>query len=142
MRARERIVRERFADHKCAHCGCLYSGEGVVILARRSSTWMVMVSCSSCLRPGVFLVSFPPQQTTDQYSLADSHPASPLPLDAQVDVSPISAVPLAPPAESTSETPYAPLPESLGPINASDVNAMHEFLATFNGNFSKLFRKP
>jgi hypothetical protein len=142
MRARERVVRERFADHKCAHCGCLYSGEGVVILARRSSTWMVMVTCSSCLRPGVFLVSFPPQPTGGQYSQANSHPASPGADDARVDVSPISAVPLAPSGEPTSETPYAPLPESLGPINASDVNAMHEFLATFNGNFSQLFRKP
>src|SRR5262249_4337572 len=99
-------------------------------------------SCSSCLRPGVFLVSFPPQQTAAQYSLADSHPASPLPSDPLVDVSPVSAVPLGPSAESTGETPYTPLPESLGPINASDVNGMHEFLATFNGNFSKLFRKP
>jgi hypothetical protein len=142
MRARERIVRERFADQKCAHCGCLYSGEGVVILARRSSTWMVMVSCSSCLRPGVFLVSFPPQQTVGQYGQADSHPASPLPPDTSINVSAISALPLASPTEPASETPYAPLPESLGPINASDVNAMHEFLATFNGNFSKLFRKP
>ena len=100
MRARERIVRARFADHKCAHCGAPYPGEGVVILAKRSSTWMVMVSCTSCLRPGVFLVTFPPQPSS-QYDAA-SNSSSALSPNASIDVAPISPAALA--AEQSSET--------------------------------------
>ncbi|MGO8949770.1 MAG: hypothetical protein ACLQUY_19380 [Ktedonobacterales bacterium] len=139
MRARERIVRERFADHKCAHCGATYPSEGVVILARRSSTWMVMVSCSNCLRPGLFLVSFP-SQTSSRFAVA-GEPSSALSAEASIDVAPISPAALL--AEQSSETPaYAPQPDSLAPVTDADVNAMHEFLANFNGNFSKLFPKP
>ena len=142
MRARERIVRERFADQKCAHCGSLYPGEGVVILARRSSTWVVMASCSHCLRPGVFLVSFP-SQPSGQVAGATSSQTSEIPAEASIDVSPISTMmPLSPSPEPTSDAAFMAQHESLAPVNAADVNSMHEFLATFNGNFARLFRKP
>ncbi len=134
MRARERIVRERFADYKCAHCGATYPGEGVVILARRSSTWMVMVSCSSCLRPGIFLVSFPPQPST-QYDAAS--PSATLSSNASIDVAAISPASLATEPAGDFEA-----MDALSPVSAADVNAMHEFLVNFNGNFSKLFPKP
>jgi hypothetical protein len=141
MRGRERIVRERFADQKCAHCGLPYPGEGVVILARRSSTWMVMASCSHCLRPGVFLVSFP-SQPSGQVAGTDSSPSSEIPAETSIDVSPISTMPLSPSPDSNGDATFMPQHESLAPINAADVNSMHEFLATFNGNFARLFRKP
>ena len=141
MRARERIVRERFADQKCAHCGSLYPGEGVVILARRSSTWVVMASCSHCLRPGVFLVSFPSQPSGQEAGAASSPTSSELPAEASIDVSPISTMPLSPSPEPTSDAAFMTQHESLAaPVNAADVNSMHEFLATFNGNFARLFR--
>jgi hypothetical protein len=47
-----------------------------------------------------------------------------------------------PSPESTGDAAFMPPHESLAPINAADVNSMHEFLATFNGNFARLFRKP
>jgi hypothetical protein len=141
MRARERIVRERFADQKCAHCGSLYSGEGIVILARRSSTWMVMASCAHCLRPGVFLVSFPSQPSVQETTIAPGQ-SSAIPPEASIDVSPISTIPLVPLAEPTGDAAFMAQHESLAPVNAADVNSMHEFLATFNGNFARLFRKP
>jgi hypothetical protein len=140
MRARERIVRERFADQKCAHCGSPYPGEGIVILARRSSTWMVMASCSHCLRPGVFLVSFP-SQPSGQVPGSASSPSSEIPAEASIDVSPISTVSLSSP-EPTGDAAFISQRESFAPVNAADVNSMHEFLATFNGNFARLFRKP
>ena len=139
MRARERIVRDRFAEQKCAHCGSLYLSEGVVILARRSSTWMVMASCASCLRPGVFLVSFPSQPSGN--GGLPAHQSSTIPSDSPIDVSPISTPDLPSPDQAT-EAAYSSPHESLIPINAADVNAMHEFLATFNGNFARLFHKP
>ena len=142
MHARERIIRERFAEQKCAHCGSPYPGEGVVILARRSSTWMVMASCAHCLRPGVFLVSFP-SQPSGQIAGSASSQSSTIPTEASIDVSPIPTMPLSSSSEPTSDAPFMPRHESLAaPINAADVNAMHEFLATFNGNFARLFRKP
>ena len=142
MRARERIIRERFAEQKCAHCGSPYPGEGVVILARRSSTWMVMASCAHCLRPGVFLVSFP-SQPSGQITGTASSQSSTVPAEASIDVSPISTLPLSSSSEPTGDAPFMPQHESLAaPINAADVNSMHEFLATFNGNFARLFRKP
>jgi hypothetical protein len=141
MRERERIVRERFADQKCAHCGSSYPGEGVVILARRSSAWMVMASCAHCLRPGVFLVSFPSQASSQETSIAPSQSSVNHP-EASIDVSPISTMPLIPSSEPTGDAAFMPQHESFAPINAADVNSMHEFLATFNGNFARLFRKP
>jgi|GEM_PF-1228834 hypothetical protein len=150
MRARERIIRERFADQKCAHCGSPYPGEGVVILARRSSTWMVMASCANCQRRSVFVVSFPPQPA--DHAQQSAHSFS---FDTPIDVSPIAPVtPIAPavsapPAspERDSDTPYAPSPSPEPeripvPISAADVNMIHEFLTTFDGDFRKLFRKP
>ena len=140
MRARERIVRERFAEQKCAHCGSLYPSEGVVILARRSSTWMVMASCASCLRPGVFVVSFPSQPAG--HSSLPAHESSTIPSDSPIDVSPISSSPVVPSPDQATEAAYSSPHEPLVPVNAADVNAMHEFLATFNGNFARLFHKP
>ena len=141
MRARERIIRERFAEQKCAHCGSLYPGEGIVILARRSSTWMVMASCSHCLRPGVFLVSFP-SQPSSQVAGSVPSPSSDIPTEASIDVSPISTMPLSTSPEPSGDATFMPQRESFAPVNAADVNSMHEFLATFNGNFARLFRKP
>jgi hypothetical protein len=57
-------------------------------------------------------------------------------------VSPIPSTPVVPSPEPAAEAAYPSPHESLAPINAADVNAMHEFLATFNGNFARLFRKP
>ena len=101
---------------------------------------MVMASCASCLRPGVFVVSFP-SQPAGHVSLP-AHQSSTVPSDSPIDVSPISSAPVVPSPDQATEAAYSSPHESLAPINAADVNAMHEFLATFNGNFARLFHKP
>jgi hypothetical protein len=97
---------------------------------------MVMASCSHCLRPGVFLVSFP-SQPSGQVAGSASRSSSEIPAEASIDVSPISTS-----SEPTGDATFMPQRESFAPVNAADVNSMHEFLATFNGNFARLFRKP
>lgn len=117
MYARERIIRDRFAQRSCGRCGMQYSAESVVILARRPSHWMVMVSCPHCSQRNVYLISF-----AEAESAAASGDAP--------------DTPLAPPPASPD-----PIP-SIQPITESDVAAMHDFLQHFSGDFQTLFSTP
>src|SRR5262249_48071256 len=53
------MIRARFTEHVCTHCGAHYTAESVVVLARRRSTWMVMACCPRCQPPSLFIVPFP-----------------------------------------------------------------------------------
>ncbi|MFI5273099.1 MAG: hypothetical protein ACHQ4H_08725 [Ktedonobacterales bacterium] len=86
MRTRERIIREQFAERACRRCGAPYGADSVVILARRPSHWMVMVSCEHCHQRNVYLISFPDP--------ADPNAVAPLDLDS----------PFAPPPERSPIT--------------------------------------
>ena len=147
MHARERIVRERFAEQACTHCGAQYPPEGVVVLARRRSTWMVMATCTQCQQPGLFVVSFPDAQRDAEHE----QPNEALPA-AQVEIPniiPNIFLPTSPdsPSRALADTsPPAPKPPDLiqhgekpAPVTVNDVNDMHEFLARFNGDFNALF---
>ena len=103
MHARERMIQERFATHTCADCGWPYAPRSVLVLARRRSTWMVLVTCAQCGRRGIFVVSFP------------TH---------------------ADPAHADSAPPIAE------PISLDEVDRMHAFLATFDGDFRRAFATP
>ena len=119
MYARERIIRDRFAKRSCGRCGAPYSSESVVILARRPSHWMVMVSCRDCSHRNVYLISFAEAESThDASAIADAD-------------SPLAS----PPAAALS----AP---SIEPITEADVAAMHDFLHNFSGDFQTLFSTP
>jgi hypothetical protein len=149
MRTRERIVRDRFSERSCGRCGAPYAPENVLILARRTAHWMVMVSCPHCQQRNVFVVSF-----------GDGHGASTLAdgaLAGEGDL-PFALPPLpsAPTAKSQPTSPTrSPSPQrpssssaassssfSAAPITATDVAAMREFLASFSGNFQTLFSTP
>lgn len=119
MYARERIIRDRFTHRSCGRCGARYSAESVVILARRPSHWMVMVSCPHCSQRNVYLISFAEAES--------SHAAA---ADAP-------DTPLAPPPAAIPD----PIP-SIQPISESDVAAMHDFLQDFSGDFQTLFSTP
>lgn len=121
MYARERIIRDRFAHRSCGRCGAQYSAESVVILARRPSHWMVMVSCPHCPQRNVYLISFGEAESASAHaSFSDDAADNPL------------ASPPSPPA----------LAPSIQPITASDVAAMHDFLQHFSGDFQTLFSAP
>lgn len=125
MYARERIIRDRFAQRSCGRCGAHYTAESVVILARRPSHWMAMVSCPGCSQRNVYLISFADAESTDTAQTAQTAHA-----DAATDT------PLAPPAA------HSPLTPSILPISDADVAAMHAFLQHFSGDFQTLFSTP
>ena len=133
MHARERIIRARFAEHACAHCGSHYLSDSVVVLARRRSTWMVMASCPECERRALFVVSFPDSALPN---------VDPLSFD-QPQVFPSSFLtfpdPDEPPSSAVLSPPTPPLPEASSPITQADINAMHDFLTSFTGDFRALF---
>ena len=158
MQARERIIRARFAEHVCGHCGAHYTPESVLVLARRRSAWMVMASCPHCQRRGLFVVSFPDQTPNDSGSSEDPtmFPDAFLPtlhtIPPSAGPSPVAPAPPAPPTSPTPPTPpSAPASAEMAspttppptvpspPITVTDVNEMHQFLAQFKGNFRSLF---
>jgi hypothetical protein len=122
MHARERIIRERFAQQRCQECGSPYEEDGILVLARRRSTWMVLVTCKSCEHRGIFVVSFPSALDTKAH-------------DAKLD---LAAMPEA--LADTANVTLGPAPQrQQGPVTLDEVNQMRDFLDRFDGNFHRLF---
>jgi hypothetical protein len=123
MDAQERIILRLFAEQHCPRCGSLYQSESVLILARRSEVWMIMISCSACQQKDTFVVKFPlgmqGRRRVTSYRLSRP-PSTPLP----------EQQPQPPP-----ETPTFPTT----PVNSDDVLDIHLFLKRFNGDFQRLF---
>jgi hypothetical protein len=137
VHARERMIRERFTEHACAHCGSHYLPESVVVLARRRSAWMVMAGCPRCERRALFVVSFPDVPHSGASDLPAEQPKvfpnTFLPAPHTFDPEPHASSDLSPAPPTTA--PQAPLP-----ITQADVAAMHQFLDHFDGDFRALFR--
>ena len=55
----ERIIRDRFMRNTCTTCGVYHTADDVLVLARRSRAWLVLVTCHECQRRGIFVVTFP-----------------------------------------------------------------------------------
>lgn len=136
MQARERIIRDRFTEQLCGQCRAHYSADSVVVLAHRRSVWMVMATCPSCQGRALFVVSFHDagQQLFDApLDTPEFFPNSFLPA-AEASSSPKLALPdLRPPLD---------LPGDASEVTIADVNAMHEFLQRFDGDFRGLFTPP
>lgn len=149
MHARERIVRERFAEQACTHCGAQYLPEGVVVLARRRSTWMVMATCTQCQQPGLFVVSFPSAHRDAEHEHEQPHEALPAAPVEIPNIVPNVFFPTLSDSLSHACADIPPLeqeqPDMSQPgrtpsrVTVNDVNEMHEFLNRFNGDFSTLF---
>jgi hypothetical protein len=97
---------------------------------------MVMASCPTCERRALFVVTFPDQAQPSSSPVSFEEPRLfphtllPLPNDATRTPDSSSDLPLA------SPRPARRLPT---PISETDVFAMHEFLANFDGDFGALF---
>ncbi len=122
MHARERIIRERFAQQRCQECGSPYVEDGILVLARRRSTWMVLVTCQSCEHRGIFVVSFPSALDTKAHDAKLDLAGLP---DAIADMANVALGP-------TPQRPQAP-------VTQEEVSQMRDFLDTFDGNFRRLF---
>jgi hypothetical protein len=130
------MIRTRFAEHECADCGSHYLPTSVVVLARRRSAWMVMASCPTCERRALFVVTFPDQAQPNAAPLTFEEPRVfphaylPRPSDSSHSSDPSSDLPIALPPGAQRD---------LAPISESEVAAMREFLASFDGDFGALF---
>jgi hypothetical protein len=129
MHAQERLIRRLFTTQHCSHCLSAYEEENVTVLARRSEVWMVMVSCASCGRKGIFVVSFPGSSRSERRRAI-------LEAEALGEGALTEAV-LAdePPLGAEAHPPG-------NPVTADDVIDMHLFLKRFDGNFAALFSSP
>src|SRR5215831_7545140 len=124
MHAQERLIRRLLTTQQCNHCHTAYEEESVTVLARRSEVWMVMVSCASCGRKGIFVVSFPGSTRSERRKTI-------LEAEALGEGALTEAV-------LADESPAAEAhPDS--PVTADDVIDMHLFLKRFDGNFAALF---
>ena len=136
MHAREHVIRDRFAERACPHCGASYGPDAVVVLARRRSLWVVMASCRQCPRRDLYVVSFGqegqsarPFDVAEAAALIDSDLAAP---SSVTDGSPSGMV-----GERWDKSAPAPITEA-------DVHSMRDFLERFTGDFQTLFssRRP
>lgn len=122
MDAQERIILRLFAEQHCPRCGSPYQAESVLVLARRSEVWMIMISCASCLQKDTFVVKFPVElqgrRRVTSYRLSRP-PSTPLPEERPLPL------------------PETPPPTT--PVTSDDVLDMHLFLKDFNGDFQRVF---
>src|SRR5437660_4098263 len=136
MDAQERIIRRLFTEQQCQRCGRPYKPESVLVLARRSEVWMVMISCLDCEQKDTYVVKFPPQmqgrRRVTSYRLSKPPAATPLPeeIEGPQKKRPES---LEMPTPLASTPPVAPSQ----PVDADDVLDMHLFLKNFNGDFQR-----
>lgn len=149
MHARERIIRERFADQTCGHCGATYPPDGILVLARRPAAWMIMASCHACENRSIFVVSFhdahDPQNPHDGLTIGPSFahhlfPEAVIPSEPSEpsEAEPPSDLPSSFSPRSTERRPANPEPVL---VTASDVADMREFLSSFSGDFQSLFQR-
>jgi hypothetical protein len=125
MHARERLIREHFAAHACPRCERPQDHAGMLVLARRHDTWLVLVACPACDHRGIYVAAFPPADR--------GHAARAWPGDAgALEVRPLSPAALAA-GLFAATTPDAPT------ITRDDVQAMHAFLQAFDGDFQRVF---
>lgn len=127
MRGQEDIIRERFTRDLCGSCGAARRHDDIMMLAHRGARWMVLVTCWRCHHRGIFIATFP--------AGASAPHAEHLALDSRR--SPFDRQPSAHDAPSITTVPLPTTGESL--ITRGDVDAMRQFLSTFNGDFHALF---
>jgi hypothetical protein len=131
MDGQERIIRRLFTEKHCHRCGYPYEPEQLLVLARRSDVWMVMISCQECEQKETYVVKFPPQmqgrRRVTSYHLSRPPASTPMPKELEESQQK---------RQEGLETPPLAAPY---PVNADDVLDMHLFLKDFNGDFLRLF---
>jgi hypothetical protein len=114
----KRIVLKRMG--RCRVCHRAYSDEDVSIVSRKPDMWMMVVECDDCHAKN-FVAAVLNEGDPTQAELALRR------LSGESDAIEVEAEP---------ETPV-----SSEPVTAADVIDMHRFLETFDGDFSRHFRR-
>ena len=119
----KKIVLNRMA--RCSVCHHTYVPDDIHVLSRKPEMWMMLVECAEC-RARNFVAAV----------LNDGDPA-----EAQRQLRRLSED-----ATRGSDGPDDPVldapteaPPARPPVSAEDVLDVHEFLATFDGDFRRLF---
>jgi len=136
MHAREHVIRDRFAERACPHCGASYVPDAVVVLARRRSLWVVMASCRQCPRRDLYVVSFGQEgQSARPFDVAEAA--------ALID-SDLAGPPSFTEGSSGGKAASQRDRQTPAPITEADVHSMRDFLERFTGDFQTLFssRRP
>jgi hypothetical protein len=124
VHGQEDIIRERLTRDRCGACGASRSDDDVLVLAHRSSHWLMLVVCWRCHHRGIFIASFPHDARVPHSERLPLDPA----LDSQL-----------PPPTHPAVTPLPLNHPNDSPVTSSDVDAMRRFLSGFNGDFHALF---
>lgn len=131
VHGQEDIIRERLTRDHCGACGASRSHDDILVLAHRSSHWLMLVVCWRCQHRGIFIASFPGDRlapTTEHLSLDPRHPLLDPSLDAQLPAPPPPTI-----------VPLPPTDPQNAQITCGDVERMRQFLRGFNGDFHALF---
>lgn len=112
-------LRTQLTSFTCPACGRRYRGSRIRLLAERDGLFFVDLDCSRCGSHTVAIVTV--ELDDSQLSIAD--------------VSDLGLPDLEVP-EHLGEA----LPQGVEPVTADDVLDMHEFLAGFEGDLSRLLR--
>jgi hypothetical protein len=105
-------LRTQLTAFGCASCGRPYRPRGIRILAQRDDLFFVDLTCRDCGAGAVAIVT----------------------IEIEGDEAQLDAPELVPAVESVND-PDAPA------VSTDDVLTMHEFLATFDGDFQALFER-
>lgn len=141
MQGQENILRDRFAQDVCAACGAYHRPDDMLVLARRGSRWLILLTCWQCQRRGIFVASFPSAGHTPQamepLNSVDAPTLYPQPTPQHWQ-NPSSPFPRINDTPGILGTPSSPSTPDLA-ISASDVDSIRRFLEGFNGDFRTLF---
>lgn len=111
-------LRTQLTSFTCPACGRRYRGSKIRLLAERDGLFFVDLDCSRCGSHTVAIVTVEID-------------------DSQASITEISDLTLS--TDFLSEHLGEELPAGAAPVTADDVLEMHEFLARFQGDVSRLF---
>jgi hypothetical protein len=116
-----KIVLERLGV--CRVCHRMHEGEDVHVVSQNPDVWMMVVECPDC-HTRSFVAAVVDEKQADDARIALRRLAG--------EHSPVQPV-----DEPEPEEPVSPAE----PVSEADVEEMHDFLSTFNGDFKRLFAK-
>jgi hypothetical protein len=118
-----RIVLERLGT--CRVCHRQHEDRDVSVVSQKPDVWMMVVECPDC-RTRSFVAAVVDEKQVD---------------DASVALRRLAGEHLRPRAGLDLNEIAADVPAETQPVSQEDVDGMHTFLETFNGDFRSLFAK-
>lgn len=141
VQGQEHILRDRFAQDICAACGAYHRPEDMLVLARRGSRWLILLTCWQCQRRGIFVASFPASgqanQAMEPLNSVDTPTVYPQPSPSQWP-NPAAPFPIINETPGILGSHPSPSTPELA-ITTNDVDSIRRFLEGFNGDFRSLF---